>query len=241
MGASAIEVVVSSGGRHDQDDRPGDTEREAGAADAVGRSGDPIVCGDLLSAPGGSADACSAGGAPRVTAPGLPSRGSEALPPRHGSDRVDIRLREGTGESRSISRSASGGELARLMLAIEVVIAGSSGDGVPTLVFDEVDSGVGGAAALAVGARLAALARGRQVVVVTHLAQVAAYADRHLVVHKVSDEALVQSNVVTVDGPARLAELSRMMGGDPFSKAGLAHAKDLLAQVDTRATRERSG
>jgi DNA repair protein RecN (Recombination protein N) len=119
------------------------------------------------------------------------------------------------------------------MLALEVVGAGTGGP--PTFVFDEVDAGVGGRAALDVGARLARLAEGAQVVVVTHLAQVAAFADRHLVVRKADDGVITSSSVVAVEDDERLAELSRMMGGDPESDAGLAHARDLLEQ--TRAMR----
>ena len=121
------------------------------------------------------------------------------------------------------------------MLALEVVGSRSSAldgaSGPPTFVFDEVDAGVGGRAALDVGARLAALAEHAQVIVVTHLAQVAAFADRHLVVHKADDGRITSSSVSVVDGDARLRELSRMMGGDPDSEAGLAHAGDLLEQT----------
>jgi DNA repair protein RecN (Recombination protein N) len=97
--------------------------------------------------------------------------------------------------------------------------------------FDEVDAGVGGRAALDVGARLARLAEHAQVIVVTHLAQVAAFADRHLVVRKSDDGVITSSSVTVVEDEARLSELSRMMGGDPDSDAGLAHARDLLAQT----------
>ena len=129
------------------------------------------------------------------------------------------------------------------MLALEVVGASPRAQGrpgsqpqpragtPPTFVFDEVDAGVGGRAALDVGARLAALAQQAQVIVVTHLAQVAAFADRHLVVHKSDDGAITSSSITVVDGEERLRELSRMMGGDPDSEAGLAHARDLLEQT----------
>lgn len=129
---------------------------------------------------------------------------------------------------RSVAKAASGGELSRIMLAIEVATADSTSQ-VPTFVFDEVDAGVGGRAALDVGARLAALARTSQVIVVTHLAQVAAHADRHLVVHKSHEDQVTSSGVRVVEGDERLAELSRMMGGDDTS-VGLRHAKELLEQ-----------
>ncbi|MDN5794190.1 MAG: DNA repair protein RecN [Intrasporangium sp.] len=151
---------------------------------------------------------------------------------RHGIDEVDILLAAHPGAPpRSITKVASGGELSRVMLAIELVGAGTGSR--PTFVFDEVDAGVGGRAALDVGARLARLADQAQVIVVTHLAQVAAFADRHLVVRKADDGTITSSSVVAVADEQRLAELSRMMGGDPDSDAGLAHARDLLAQTTT--------
>ncbi|MGN6751973.1 MAG: DNA repair protein RecN [Intrasporangium sp.] len=154
---------------------------------------------------------------------------------RTGIDDVDILLAANAGAApRSVTKAASGGELSRVMLALEV--AGAATGGPPTFVFDEVDAGVGGRAALDVGARLARLAEQAQVVVVTHLAQVAAFADRHLVVRKSDDGVITSSSVVAVADDDRLAELSRMMGGDPDSDAGLAHARDLLEQ--TTALRE---
>jgi DNA repair protein RecN (Recombination protein N) len=155
---------------------------------------------------------------------------------RHGIDDAEILLAANPGATpRSVAKAASGGELSRVMLALEVVGSRSGSDdtasGPPTFVFDEVDAGVGGRAALDVGARLAALAEHAQVIVVTHLAQVAAFADRHLVVHKADDGRITSSSVTVVEGDARLRELSRMMGGDPDSEAGLAHAGDLLEQT----------
>ena len=163
---------------------------------------------------------------------------------RHGIDDVEILLAANPGATpRSVARAASGGELSRVMLALEVVgsrsASGEAASGPPTFVFDEVDAGVGGRAALDVGARLAALAEHAQVIVVTHLAQVAAFADRHLVVHKADDGRITSSSVSVVDGDARLRELSRMMGGDPDSEAGLAHAGDLLEQTGGARTGQR--
>jgi DNA repair protein RecN (Recombination protein N) len=114
------------------------------------------------------------------------------------------------------------------MLALEVVTG--SGD-VPTFVFDEVDAGVGGRAALDVGARLALLAKSAQVIVVTHLAQVAAYADRHLVVGKTDDGHITASGVVAVTGEARLRELARMMAGVEDSEVAIEHARELVEQA----------
>jgi len=150
---------------------------------------------------------------------------------RHGVDDVEILLAANPGApARSVSKAASGGELSRVMLALEVVTG--SGD-VPTFVFDEVDAGVGGKAALDVGARLAALATSAQVIVVTHLAQVAAYADRHLVVRKTDDGHITASGVVVVTGEERLRELARMMGGVEDSDVAIEHAKELLGQAST--------
>lgn len=151
----------------------------------------------------------------------------------HGVDRVEILLAANAGATpRNLAKAASGGELSRVMLALEV--ATGSG-GVPTFVFDEVDAGVGGAAALDVGARLQRLAEHAQVIVVTHLAQVAAYADRHLVVHKQSDGHITRSDVLAVDGAARLAELARMLGGTGDSQVAQSHAHELLQAARRRA------
>ena len=148
---------------------------------------------------------------------------------RHGVDDVEILLAASSGAPpRSVAKAASGGELSRVMLALEVVTG--SGD-VPTFVFDEVDAGVGGKAALDVGARLAALAASAQVIVVTHLAQVAAHADRHLVVRRTDDGHITASGVVAVSGEERLRELARMMAGVEDSDVAIEHARELLAQT----------
>ena len=145
-----------------------------------------------------------------------------------GVDDVEVLLRPHAGAPfRSLQKGASGGELSRVMLAVEVVLAGA--DPVPTLVFDEVDAGVGGKAAVEVGKRLAALARTAQVVVVTHLPQVAAFADQHLVVRKADDGMVTRSGVLALDQAGRLQELSRMLAGLEESKSARAHAKELLA------------
>jgi len=146
---------------------------------------------------------------------------------RHGADQVAISLQPHPGaEPRPIQRGASGGELSRVMLAIEVVLAGT--DPVPTFVFDEVDAGVGGAAAIEIGRRLARLAESAQVVVVTHLAQVAAFATNHLAVVKQSDGSYTASSVLRLEGEERVAEMARLLSGLPDSESGLAHARELL-------------
>ncbi|HST50243.1 DNA repair protein RecN [Jatrophihabitans sp.] len=158
-----------------------------------------------------------------------------------GVDEVGITLQpHPDAPALAVQRGASGGELSRVMLAIEVALAGT--DPVPTMVFDEVDAGVGGRAAVEVGRRLARLARSHQVVVVTHLAQVAAFADRHLVVDKsVADEpaggdrqaaGVTRSDIRAVTGDDRLAELARMLAGTDSALAR-EHAAQLLA--DARA------
>ncbi|WP_283132835.1 DNA repair protein RecN [Rhizohabitans arisaemae] len=145
-----------------------------------------------------------------------------------GVDDVELRLVAHPGApALPLHRGASGGELSRVMLAIEVVFAGA--DPVPTFVFDEVDAGVGGKAAVEIGRRLARLARGAQVIVVTHLPQVAAFADQHLVVEKAGDGRVTRSGVVTLDRPGRVRELSRMLAGLEDSELGRAHAEELLA------------
>lgn len=144
-----------------------------------------------------------------------------------GLDDVELAL-DGPSGIVPLGRGASGGELSRVMLALEVVLAERSGGG--TLVFDEVDAGVGGRAALSIGKRLARLARTHQVIAVTHLAQVAAYADTHLVVHKGADgdDDGVVSGVRAVAHSDRVTELARMLAGMEDTDTGLAHARELL-------------
>ncbi|MFU8947558.1 DNA repair protein RecN [Mycetocola zhadangensis] len=144
-----------------------------------------------------------------------------------GRDTISFLLKPHAGaEPRALAKGASGGELSRVMLAIEVVIAGS--DPVPTFVFDEVDSGVGGAAAIEIGRRLAKLAETAQVIAVTHLAQVAAFANNHLAVVKDSDGTVTASSVRQLTGDERVAEMARLLSGLADSESGLAHAEELL-------------
>jgi DNA repair protein RecN (Recombination protein N) len=155
-------------------------------------------------------------------------------PAAHGRDQVAILLQPHPGtEPRPVSRGASGGELSRVMLAIEVVIAGT--DPVPTFVFDEVDAGVGGAAAIEIGRRLARLAERSQVIVVTHLAQVAAFASNHLSVVKGTNGQVTSSSVRQLDGAEREAEMARLLSGLTDSESGLAHARELLEIASDRA------
>jgi DNA repair protein RecN (Recombination protein N) len=148
-----------------------------------------------------------------------------------GVDDVEFLLAPHPGApARPIAKGASGGELSRLMLGLEVVLGAA--DPVPTFVFDEVDAGVGGRAALGIGRRLARLARSSQVLVVTHLPQVAAYADRHLTVVKSRDGEVTVSGVTALDEQGRVRELARMLGGMEESGTAQAHARELLAAAD---------
>jgi DNA repair protein RecN (Recombination protein N) len=154
----------------------------------------------------------------------------------HGADDVEIKLAAHQGApALPLHKGASGGELSRVMLGIEVVFAGA--DPVPTFVFDEVDAGVGGKAAVEIGRRLARLARLAQVIVVTHLPQVAAFADTHLVVEKAGDGSVISSGITKLDESGRVKELSRMLAGLEDSEFGRAHATELLAA----AAAERAG
>ncbi|OYO05641.1 DNA repair protein RecN [Enemella evansiae] len=148
----------------------------------------------------------------------------------HGADQVVLQFTANPGsDPRPLARVASGGELSRVRLALEVVLADAAER--TTLVFDEVDAGVGGRVAVEIGRRLARLAEHHQVLVVTHLAQVAAFADRHLVVQKSSDGQVTTSGVRQLDGAEREAELARMMAGIDTSDSSLAHARELLTEA----------
>tara|TARA_Y100000768_G_scaffold388076_1_gene381799 strand:+ start:1226 stop:2821 length:1596 start_codon:yes stop_codon:yes gene_type:complete len=144
------------------------------------------------------------------------------------ADDVEIMFRANSGSKwHGLSRVASGGELARVMLSLRLVLT----SGPPSLVFDEVDAGIGGSAALAVGKALGRLGGTHQVLVVTHLPQVAAYGDRHLVVDKKDDGSTVVSTVTKVEGEDRVRELTRMLAGQPDSASGNQHAAELLARA----------
>jgi DNA repair protein RecN (Recombination protein N) len=143
-------------------------------------------------------------------------------------DQVEVRLATNPGtEPGPLARVASGGELSRVMLALRLVLSG----GPPTMVFDEVDAGVGGEAAVAVGRALARLGEDGQVMVVTHLPQVAAFADHQLRVAKHSDATSTVTVVETLDDPTRIIELSRMLSGSPDSATARDHAEELLVDA----------
>ena len=155
-------------------------------------------------------------------------------PGTSGADKITFLLAANTGEpALPLSKAASGGERSRVALALRLALADA--DHTPVLVFDEVDAGIGGATANAVGRKLAKLAEGRQVLCVTHLPQLAAYADTHFSVSKRQSGQRTAATVVELDEPARVEELSRMLSGMPDSVVAIDHAAELLATA--RATR----
>jgi DNA repair protein RecN (Recombination protein N) len=150
-------------------------------------------------------------------------------PASYGNEQAEFRVsshpRQPPGP---LAKVASGGELSRIALAIQVVT--SEVAAVPTLVFDEVDAGIGGAVAATVGRLLQSLGRRKQVLCVTHLPQVAAFADHHFRVTKQGDDRSVRAEVVALAGSSRVDELSRMLGGSAVTAKTRAHAKELLEQ-----------
>jgi DNA repair protein RecN (Recombination protein N) len=159
-----------------------------------------------------------------------------------GADEISILLVPHPGApARPIAKGASGGELSRIMLGMEVVLAGA--DPVPTFIFDEVDAGIGGKVAVEVGRRLAQLSKSAQVIVVTHLPQVAAFADRHIVVEKSSSKGVTSTTARPVEEAERVGELVRMLSGLADSDAGAAHAQELLdlARDHKSAGRSKAG
>jgi DNA repair protein RecN (Recombination protein N) len=213
----------------------GDDDRIAGLAEETAQLAARVteLAGQLTSLREDAAERFGRDVTAELTALAMPHASLVAVvrpldePGPHGADDIEIRLAAHPGAPPlPLNKGASGGELSRVMLAIEVVFAGA--DPVPTFVFDEVDAGVGGKAAVEIGRRLARLARLAQVIVVTHLPQVAAFADNHLVVMKANDGLVTSSGVVRLDGPGRVRELSRMLAGLEDSEFGRAHAEELL-------------
>jgi len=154
---------------------------------------------------------------------------SLAEPGSHGAERVEYEVSLNPGfDPGPLSRVASGGELSRVMLALKTVLA--KVDDVPCLVFDEIDSGVGGRVAHRVAERLALVAADHQVFAITHLPQIASKASVHLYVEKVQSEGLASARVRTLEGDARVEELARMLGGDPSRETSRRHAAELLSE-----------
>ncbi|MBI4634913.1 MAG: DNA repair protein RecN [Candidatus Rokubacteria bacterium] len=153
----------------------------------------------------------------------------------HGLDRVEFRLSTNPGEElRPLARVASGGELSRTVLALKAVLAAA--DQVPTMIFDEVDAGIGGRVAGVVGQKLAHAAQGRQVLCVTHLAPIAAHAHHHVRVSKAVRAGRTRVGVSVLTGEERTAEIARMLGGETLTDAALRHARELLGQGEPRGT-----
>ncbi len=172
---------------------------------------------------------------------GLPEgRFTVALPPRDeagstGNEDVEFRVTLNAGhEMRPLARIASGGELSRIMLALASTQAAK--DSVPTLVFDEIDAGIGGRVGQQVGEALRALASRHQVFAITHLPQLASRAHHHIVVEKGTADGVTSADVRVVLGQQRSAEVARMLGGDPDSAIGIAHAEELLRGSDEMST-----
>jgi DNA repair protein RecN (Recombination protein N) len=154
-------------------------------------------------------------------------------PASHGQEAVQFTVRLNVGlDAKPLARVASGGELSRLMLALKVVLARH--DAIATLVFDEVDQGIGGEVGAQVGGALAEVAERHQVLVITHLPQIAARADRHLVVSKEARGGIATSDVQTIHGEDRVGEIARMLG-DAEGEAARRHAQALLRRE--KATR----
>ena len=151
-----------------------------------------------------------------------------AEPGPGGAERVEFLVAVNAGfEPKPLARVASGGELSRVMLALKTILARV--DHVPTLVFDEIDAGIGGRVAVQVGAKLREVAGHHQVFAITHLPQIASRADHHLLVQKSDDAALTRTSLDELEGEERVRELARMLGGDPESDTSLDHARELLA------------
>ena len=163
--------------------------------------------------PADAADLASAGGGWR-----LGVRGAES---------AEFLISANPGEDlRPLGKVISGGELSRTMLAVKTILA--TADDTPTLVFDEVDAGIGGRVADVVGQRLKQTASGRQVLCVTHLAPIAVHATHHLVVEKRVAKASTRTSVTTLDDPQRVEELARMLGGEHVGDASKRHAREML-------------
>ena len=157
-----------------------------------------------------------------------------------GAEDVELRVALNMGhEARALSRVASGGELSRVMLALKTILARL--DHVPTLVFDEVDAGIGGRVGLQVGETMRVVASHHQVFAITHLPQIAARAHHHIVVSKGARGGVTTADVCVVAGDQRVAEIARMLGGDPDSDVSRAHARELLDAASVSAEPEAAG
>jgi DNA repair protein RecN (Recombination protein N) len=153
-------------------------------------------------------------------------------PGLHGMERIEFLVSANAGQDpKPLTRVASGGELSRISLALQVVVSATGK--VPTLIFDEVDVGIGGRVAEIVGQQLNRLGQTRQVMCITHLAQVAAQGDSHLQVSKATENGITSTSLRHLDEAARISEIARMIGGIEISEQTLAHAEDMLARASS--------
>jgi DNA repair protein RecN (Recombination protein N) len=158
----------------------------------------------------------------------------KSSPDENGSEDVEFRVALNVGhDARPLARVASGGELSRVMLALKTILARV--DRVPTLIFDEVDAGIGGRVGLQVGDTLRKVAREHQVFAISHLPQIAARAHHHIVVAKGAKGGVTTADISVLEGTSRVNEIARMLGGDPESKVSRAHAKELLESAGAPA------
>lgn len=159
-----------------------------------------------------------------------------AEPAATGAEDVEFRVALNVGhDARALSRVASGGELARVMLALKAILARL--DQVPTLIFDEVDAGIGGKVGLMVGDAMRRVASHHQVFAISHLPQIAARAHHHIVVSKGARGGVTTADIAVVEGDARVLEVARMLGGDADSSVSREHAKELLATASVSGDR----
>jgi DNA repair protein RecN (Recombination protein N) len=165
-----------------------------------------------------------------VAAKGRPGEGPRVIG-QWGADEVEFLISANKGEPlKELARIASGGELSRIMLAIKTALADSGQDSLETLIFDEIDTGIGGEVALSVGEYLAKIGKMKQIFCVTHLASIAVRADNHLKVEKHVEAGRTLTTVSPLDGKKRRGEIARMLAGDSAGSAALAHADELLAR-----------
>lgn len=164
---------------------------------------------------------------------------SEGEPSRHGSDQIDFKIATAVGhELRSLKQVVSGGELSRIMLAVQVIVSQSRGsdgaDSADAMLFDEVDAGISGITASIVGEKLSRLSTAVQLVCVTHLPQIAVFADNHILIEKESDDKQTVTSVKPLDESGRIAEISRLSGGMDKSDITIRHAEEMLKSAEKK-------
>lgn len=235
-GATVEEVIAYGASARDRADRLARLAARAetiddeiiGAEEAAAKAGSVLAEGRRRAAESLEGKALELLGSLGFRSPVLAIEVADAEPGPSGADTVSLSFASDTGLTPGpVSRVASGGELSRLVLSVRVAAGVADAD---VVAFDEIDAGVGGTTALAMGELLAGLARGRQVLVVTHLPQIAAFADAHFVVDRKGTSAVVRR----VDGAERLTELARMLSGIEDSERGQGHAEELLALAGSR-------